>query len=459
MEEYHDVDDDIQPLIQLHISERARFAKVFCRQLDGLNESGLMSLHIKAVELMTTLCNKKETAKRKYIQQNTSTNATIKEESPRPKQFPLLINKTQCPHCIDRISQYVDLSQNVVCSDQSSKKSSVPEAISRISFPTKDALCTGFATELVLRRSTTQYEKPLKVSTIPGKDRSEDERVAIEKFAIDWQDLDLGNIIDRAIITMGLAGSDKVFCSEILRVEYSSPKQPHLTLVNLPGLFMAGSKDQSVEDAKLVETLVLSYIEQPRKVDPEGNRTLGLITKPDSLDVGSESEQAYFELARNIDVHFRLGWHVVRNRDFSIQHATNAERDAAEKPFFSRGVWVALDPNQLGVNALRIRLSKTLVLDKPGKLRENLGDQRRYLLSLSQAFTALVKLSVEGDYSDRNFFGDSAMPNVYEKRLRAQVQDSLTKFATSVRLRGHAKTIVENLNTASEGSQPLKVSR
>ncbi|RYO88159.1 hypothetical protein DL764_008764 [Monosporascus ibericus] len=281
------------------------------------------------------------------------------------------------------ISQYVDLPQIVVCGDQSSGKSSVPEAISGISFPTKDALCTRFAAELVLRRSATQHEQPLKVSIIPGKDRSEDERVAMEKFAIDWQDLDLGTIIDRAMITMGLAGSDKVFCSDILRVEYSSPEQPHLTLVDLPGLFMAGNKDQSVEDAKLVETLVLSYIEQPRsiilavvsvkseftlqqitqrarEVDPEGNRTLGLITKPDTLDVGSESEQAYFELARNIDVHFRLGWHVVRNRDFSIRHATNAERDAAEKSFFSRGVWVALDPNQLGVDALRIRLSKTL---------------------------------------------------------------------------------------------------
>lgn len=83
---------------------------------------------------------------------------------------------------------------------------------------------------------------------------------------------------------------------------------------------MAGNKDQSLEDAKLVESLVLSYMEQPRSIilavvsaksefalqqvtqrarefDQDGHRTLGLTTKPDTLDEGSESERAYLQLA------------------------------------------------------------------------------------------------------------------------------------------------------------------
>lgn len=276
--------------------------------------------------------------------------------------------------------------------------------------------------------------------------------------------------------------------------------------MDLPGLFLAGNKNQSVEDAKLVESLVLSYMEQPRSIilavvstksefslqqvtrrarenDPDGTRTLGLITKPDTLHQGSESEQAYFELAQNTDVKFRLGWHVVRNRDLNTRHATKAERDAAEKDFFSRGVWVALDPSQLGVDALRIKLSKVLhdqivtnlpsvlndirsgiskcklLLEKLGTARDGAGEQRRYLLQISQTFTTLVKASIEGDYSDRSFFGDSATQTGCEKRLRARIQNTLMKFAETMRLRGHTRTIIETEKVASGEARPVKVLR
>src|SRR5271168_3286017 len=53
------------------------------------------------------------------------------------------------------VSHYVSLPQLIVCGDQSSGKSSVLEAISGVPFPTKDNLCTRFATELILRRTST----------------------------------------------------------------------------------------------------------------------------------------------------------------------------------------------------------------------------------------------------------------------------------------------------------------
>lgn len=45
-------------------------------------------------------------------------------------------------------------------------------------------------------------------------------------------------------------------------------------------------------------------------------RTLGIITKPDRLSAGSGSESKFLELARNKDVFFKLGWHVLKNRSF-----------------------------------------------------------------------------------------------------------------------------------------------
>ncbi|KAF4121448.1 Dynamin central region [Geosmithia morbida] len=401
------------------------------------------------------------------------------------------------------IGKYVDLPQIIVCGDQSSGKSSVLEAISGLSFPTKDALCTRFATELVLRRSS---ETTAKFSILPGSDRTDSEKKKLSSFRHTTSDLDLAKVIGDAQELMGLNGKDRVFSTDILRVELSSPTQPHLTLVDLPGLFLAGNKTQSLEDAKMVEHLVLSYMEQPRSIilavvsaksefalqqvtqrarekDPDGHRTVGLITKPDTLDEGSESQTSYLELAHNRDVEFRHGWHVVRNRDFKSRNSSRAERDAAEEAFFSSGVWSSLSPAQLGIQSLITKLSKLLYdhtlsnlpevlqevdsgisscrqsLQKLGHGRESTRDQIMYLVRLSQSFNALVDASARGDYYDPSFFKDSKSEVGYQRRLRARVQNCLIDFSKAMFAKGKAVTIVDDPEKVSETSEPRRVLR
>jgi hypothetical protein len=65
---------------------------------------------------------------------------------------------------------------------------------------------------------------------------------------------------------MGLDGTNKVFSTDILRVELSGPDQPYLTMVDLPGLFQARNREQSEEDAKSVRQLVMGYIERPYSI-------------------------------------------------------------------------------------------------------------------------------------------------------------------------------------------------
>ncbi|KAE8440607.1 hypothetical protein EG329_007036 [Mollisiaceae sp. DMI_Dod_QoI] len=384
------------------------------------------------------------------------------------------------------ISQFVDLPQIIVCGDQSSGKSSALEAVSGMPFPTKDNLCTRFATELILRRSPSIG---VNVRIIPSPDRSSDEKKILEAFVYTHNVLDICRAVEDAKEAMGLNGNEKVFSTDILRVEISGPSQPHLTMVDLPGLFLAGNKDQSEEDSKLVQSLVLTYMKKPRSiilavvsaksdfalqqvtrharaVDPKGLRTLGLITKPDTLDEGSDSERFFIELSQNKDVKFRLGWNVLRNRSYATRDASTSERDIEEADFFSKGLWTTLESSQLGVAALRARLSNVLrdqiliqlpgvleevaagikqckeTLAKLGASRNSVSEQRRYLLKASTRFSSLVKAAIDGQYTDA-FFASTEATIAYSRRLRAVVQNTLSDFAEQMRTEGHSRIIQE----------------
>lgn len=293
------------------------------------------------------------------------------------------------------VSRYVDLPEIVVCGDQSCGKSSVLEAMSRMSFPAKDNLCTRFPTELILRRDDTIG---MKVSIIPGPERSGDERHRLSHFhpEVDPDSPDLETVVEKAKEAMGLYDA-KVFSTDILRLELSGSTQPHLTIVDLPGLFRAGNKDQSVADSAIVKKMVRDYMRRERSIilavvsakidinlqditelaqelDPKGARTIGLITKPDTLSAGSDSEASYFRLARNEDVVFRLGWHVLKNRSYETRHASSDDRDKDEEEFFTKGIWTRMDSAHLGVKALRQRLSNVLkdqiLLQLPSLIRD-----------------------------------------------------------------------------------------
>lgn len=402
------------------------------------------------------------------------------------------------------ISRYVDLPEIAVCGDQSAGKSSVLEAISGLSFPAQDNLCTRFATELILRRSSTAGAT---VSITPDPDRSAAERAKLDRFSqvLDPEKPDLGDVIEAAKAAMGIddAGG-KVFATDVLRVELSGPTQPHLTLVDLPGLFNTGNKDQSESDANLVKDMVFGYIKRPRciilavvsagavfnlqvvtkytrRVDRDGKRTLGLITKPDLLPAGSRNERDYVALARNRDVRFDLGWHVLKNRDFAAQGTTAAERDASERDFFaSAPAWAAVPPEQLGVAALRSRLSAVLrdlvVRQLPrvlasveagvadcnarlavlGEARDSAAQRRGYVLHASEQFWALMRAAIDGAYFD-GFFDGPKGDDTYSKRLRAVVQNRLDEFEVTMQGRGRAQVIVDDNESDGEAEDGQEV--
>ncbi|KAK4108882.1 hypothetical protein N656DRAFT_792137 [Canariomyces notabilis] len=95
-----DEEEYVEPAVELQITKRAKLAEILCNQPDNLSSAELLELRIQAAELMVALCDKRETRKRDRIRRRVRADGAVKEESPGPDPFPLLMSKKQCPRCI-----------------------------------------------------------------------------------------------------------------------------------------------------------------------------------------------------------------------------------------------------------------------------------------------------------------------------------------------------------------------
>ncbi|KAF2813497.1 dynamin family protein-like protein [Mytilinidion resinicola] len=400
----------------------------------------------------------------------------------------------------------LSLPQLVVCGDQSAGKSSVLEALTEIPFPRNDNLCTRFATEIILRRAELES---LTIKVIPDAKRSNAEQDIIRSFVETITDFkELPGIMDKAMEVMGIgADSARAFAKDVLSIEIEGPDRPQLTLVDLPGLIQNATTGVTDEDVEMVRSITESYISQPRTIclavisclndyanqgiitrirkhDPKGERTLGIITKPDRVEKGSGSEAAFIALARNEDIRFNLGWHVLRNRNFQESHSSFAERNMVEEDFFRKSNFRVLEQDNVGIDALRARLSLLLFehvknelpklrSELDGKLSEtttqlvNMGvkrseakECREFLTNLSLEFHGVCKSAIAGHYEGTYFqpkTKDAFSPQSTDaiRRLRALVQMMNEKFAARFRTHGHHYWI-ETEETKSKAKSKAK---
>ncbi|PSK54726.1 Interferon-induced GTP-binding protein Mx2 [Elsinoe australis] len=393
------------------------------------------------------------------------------------------------------LGSIVQLPQIVTVGDQSSGKSSTLEAITGIPFPRKENLCTRFATQIVMRRSKTES---VSVAIMPDKLRPSHEQEKLKAMDLKLDDFSkLGELVVVATEAMGLDQPDQstvqAFSRDVLNIEISGPTRPQLTLVDLPGLIHSETKQQSREDVKLITDLVEEYIKEKRTIvlavvsakndyanqivlkkarDLEAaDRTLGIITKTDYLEAGSENERAWLELAQNGDVMFGLGWHMLRNRTPKEMDQSLEYRDQVETHFFNSGTYRGLDRDTLGIHTLRNRLSTLLyehltkelpllhkelrqkheettkALGKLGEARSSTEEQKQYLMQLGQEFEKTAGWAVSG-YYELDFFSQidneaSILHPSNVSRLRAAVQHANLQFASQMRQYGSKFKVVD----------------
>ncbi|KAI5117954.1 hypothetical protein M0805_004719 [Coniferiporia weirii] len=297
----------------------------------------------------------------------------------------------------------IDIPQIAVIGTQSSGKSSLLHAISGVRVARSNGTCTRVPTEILLKQAPGPWQCTVTLSrrrdlqgNLLGRPINEDfgsamehpneveERLKRAQLAI----LNPSQPPDVFLRGQSVEKSELSFSDNCVSVKIQGPKESNLSLCDLPGIIASISKKSGKEsDIKMVEDLVESYIKKPNCLilltttceadfetqgayrmaiahDPEGKRTLGVLTKPDRIPVGDEDR--WIRLVQNEEEPLDLGWFCVKQPD-SVELAKGISWEEArikEKEFFGTAEpWRSLrydTTSRLGIMPLVSRLSERL---------------------------------------------------------------------------------------------------
>ncbi|KAA0715652.1 Mx Interferon-inducible [Triplophysa tibetana] len=236
------------------------------------------------------------------------------------------------------IEKDLNLPAIAVIGDQSSGKSSVLEALSGVALPRGTGIVTRCPLVLKLK-----------------KVRDEDTWLGLLSFNDQHMELESPAEVENAVLDaqMKLAGQEGI-SHEMITLEIQSNDVPDLTLIDLPGIARVATGNQPKDIEKQIKDLIEKFIQKQEtislvvvpanidiattdaiqmatNVDPDGFRTLGVLTKPDLVDKGME--ETVVKTVNNLVIPLKKGYMIVKcrgqqdiNDKLSLAEALDKER-------------------------------------------------------------------------------------------------------------------------------------
>ena len=373
-----------------------------------------------------------------------------------------IVNKLQEIMAKASVNCKIKLPQMVIVGSQSSGKSSIIESIVG-----KEFLPRG--TGIVTRRPLILQLKNI----IPNKNSQILEWGEFNH--LEGQKIENFNEIKAEIEkdTAKIAGNNKGISSIPIVLKIYSPNVVDLTLVDLPGLVNVPVGDQPKNIDVQVRELVLEYIRNPnaiilavspassdianseslkiaREIDPNYQRTLGIITKIDLMDKGTDC----LDILNNKIYPLRYGYiGVVLRSQFDIKtNKSLSDGIKAEREYFN-SIPIYSSCNKLGIPVLISSLQEVLVshirdliptiredisnniFEKQTEL-ENLGGDNgmfekedllnAFILNLVSKFSQLYNEMIDGNFvqdCNKYFIGGSRINYIFQEIFKKDISN------------------------------------
>uniref|UniRef100_A0A8C1S6A7 Uncharacterized protein n=1 Tax=Cyprinus carpio TaxID=7962 RepID=A0A8C1S6A7_CYPCA len=293
------------------------------------------------------------------------------------------LNTQKVRPCIDLVDSLrslgvekdLNLPAIAVIGDQSSGKSSVLEALSGVALPRGTGIVTRCPLELKLKKITKDNNW---CGVLSYKKLKEEKKKILKDPA------EIENAVLHAQTV--LAGKGEGISHDMITLEIQSSDVPDLTLIDLPGIARVATGNQPLDIEEQIKGLIEKFIKRQEtislvvvpanidiattealrmasKVDPTGQRTLGILTKPDLVDKGME--ETVVRTVNNQVIQLKKGYMIVKCRgQQDINDKLNLVQALEKEKQFFKGnshFRALLEDGKATIPLLAERLTKELV--------------------------------------------------------------------------------------------------
>ena len=281
-----------------------------------------------------------------------------------------------------KFEKQIDFPEIIVCGTQSSAKSSILNSIMGINIlPTASKMCSKNPCRIELLYNPNSYLIQI--------GQYEDGIFKKDKF-YDLKKIESENILqlqkDILSFSKKVTTSDNNVSQEEMVIKIQSPNVANLTLIDLPGIINVALDGQDTNIKQIIRNMINKYASNPntiilsvmpsrvdlevdqaleivKELDPNNERSIGILTKPDLM---SDTSDISNYLTGNISNNLKLkyGYYTIKNKI--------SDDDTTEMEYFNNHkIYSKLDDkSRLGVVNLSLKLSEILL----NKIREYIPD-------------------------------------------------------------------------------------
>lgn len=361
------------------------------------------------------------------------------------------------------LQEYISLPRICVVGTQSAGKSSVLESVVGISFlPRGDGVVTRRPLEMRLINVDQRH-----LADVRSKFRITEN---VDAWACFGQETIIHTDFEevRRQITLKtdeVAGARKGIINIPLLLSIWCVHAPDLTIIDLPGITRVPMKgtDQTEDVERITQEMAFQYISDPRtlilavmpgnqdistsdalaaarRVDPSGFRTLGVVTKLDLMDHGTNA----YKMITGEDIALRLGFIGVLNRSQKdiVENKTIKETREKERKFFSDQECYQQILGSLGTENLIIKLTtifKNQLVRVLPDIKKDISTRNKQCLAelakLGEGVPADKSSQLQLVWSHLVFYNDTVCNNLrgrYDYKRRSAAERTEYEVTTAV---------------------------